>query len=370
MTWIHELDDWPEFTWDMAFLAPKLSEIRHQQGLLLGRMAGVGFDLRSEASLAVLTKDVVKSSAIEGEKLDELEVRSSIVRKLGLDVGGLVPAGRDVDGVVEMMVDATRNYSAELTVERLFAWHASLFPTGYSGMHKITVGKWRLESAGAMQVVSGPIGRELVHFEAPAAQRLAGEMREFLHWFASSDDIDSLIKSGLAHLWFVTIHPFADGNGRIARAIADMALARSDGIPDRFYSMSSQIELERKEYYHHLEMQQKGGVDATEWLDWFLACLGRAIMNAGASLEFVLYKSKLWEKVNTAAVNDRQRLVLNRMLDDFKGFMSTSKYVKLAKTSPDSALRDIKDLVARGVFVQNAGGGRSTSYRLVTAEEL
>lgn len=370
MTWIHELEEWPNFTWDMDLLASSLSEIRHQQGLLLGRMEGVGFDLRSEASLSVLTKDVVKSSAIEGEQLDEQEVRSSIARKLGLDVGGLVPAGRDVDGVVEMMVDATTNYSQELTEERLFGWHASLFPTGHSGMHKITVGAWRLESAGAMQVVSGPIGHETLHFEAPSAQRLKGEMKAFLSWFKSSSNVDSVIKAALAHLWFVTIHPFADGNGRIARAIADMALARSDRMPDRFYSMSSQIELDRKDYYYHLEMQQKSGIDVTEWLGWFLGCLGRAIKSAETSLETILYKARLWEKVNLQPVNERQRKVINRMLDDFKGYMNTSKYAKLAKTSSDSALRDIKGLVGRGILVQNPGGGRSTSYRLITAEEL
>jgi Fic family protein len=370
MTWIHELEEWPNFTWDMGLLASKLAETRHRQGLLLGRMAGLGFDLRSEANLATLIKDVVKSSAIEGEKLDEREVRSSIARKLGLDLGGLIPVGRDVDGVVEMMVDATTNYSEELTIERLFGWHASLFPMGRSGMHKITVGAWRPESAGAMQVVSGPLGRETVHFAAPAAPRLEGEMKTFLSWFASSRDVDPVIKAALAHLWFVTIHPFEDGNGRIARAIADMALARSDGMPDRFYSMSSQIELERKNYYSQLERQQKKGIDATEWLEWFLSCLSRSIETAETSLEAVLYKAKLWEKVNSNPVNERQRKVLNRMLDGFKGYMNTSKYAKLAKTSPDSALRDIKDLVARGIFIQNSGGGRSTSYRLVATEEL
>lgn len=370
MTWIHELKEWPNFTWDMESLAAKLAETRHRQGLLLGRMQGLGFDLRSEASLTVLTKDVVKSSAIEGERLDEQEVRSSIARKLGLDVGGLVPAGRDVDGIVEMMVDAATNYGQKLTKKRLFGWHASLFPTGHSGMHKITVGAWRPESAGAMQVVSGPIGRETVHFEAPAAGRLEGEMNTFLSWFETSRGTDPVIKAALAHLWFVTIHPFADGNGRIARAIADMALARSDGMPDRFYSMSSQIEIERKDYYTQLESQQKGDIDVTEWLDWFLGCLGRSIENAEIHLQSVLYKSGLWEKANLHPVNERQRKVLNRMLDNFKGHMNTSKYAKLAKTSPDSALRDIKDLVARGILIQNPGGGRSTSYRLATAEEL
>ncbi len=370
MTWIHEQKTWPDFTWDMASLAAKLSEVRHQQGRLLGRMLGLGFDLRSEASLAILTKDVVKSSAIEGERLNEQEVRSSIARKLGLDVGGLIPASRNVDGVVGMMVDATTNHTQKLTKKRLFGWHASLFPTGHSGMHTITVGAWRPESAGTMRVISGPIGRETVHFQAPAAQRLEDEMNTFLNWFESSQDIDPVINAALAHLWFVTIHPFEDGNGRIARAIADMALARSDKMPERFYSMSSQIELERKDYYAQLERQQKDGMDVTEWLDWFLGCLERAIGNAETHLESVLYKSRLWEKANLHPVNDRQRKVLNRMLDNFKGHINTSKYTKLAKTSPDSALRDIKDLVARGILIQNPGGGRSTSYRLAKAEEL
>ena len=370
MTWIHELDEWPNFTWNMDELASMLSEIRHNQGFLLGRMEGLGFALRSEANLAVLTNDVVKSSAIEGEQLDELEVRSSIARKLGLNVGGLIPAGRDVVGVVEMMVDATSNYSEELTAERLFDWHASLFPTGRSGMHKITVGSWRLESSGAMRVVSGPIGHEKVHFVAPTAARVEEEMNTFLSWFESSNNIDPVIKAAIAHLWFVTIHPFADGNGRIARAIADMALARSERIPDRFYSMSSQIEVERKEYYSHLERQQKWSVDITEWLEWFLGCLGRSIENAQTSLETIHYKERLWKKVNLYPVNERQKKVLNRMLDNFKGHMHTSKYAKLAKTSSDSALRDIKDFVKRGIFVQNSGGGRSTSYRLITNEEL
>ena len=370
MTWIHELEEWPNFTWDANKLASKLSEVRHRQGLLLGRMEGLGFDLRSEASLAVLTKDVIKSSAIEGEHLDEQEVRSSIARKLGLDVGGLIPAGRDVDGVVEMMLDATTNYSEELTAERLFNWHTSLFPTGRSGMHKMTVGSWRTESSGAMQVVSGPVGRETVHFVAPAASRVEKEMNVFLCWFASGNDTDPVVKAALAHLWFVTIHPFEDGNGRMARAIADMALARSDGMPDRFYSMSSQIEMERKDYYTHLERQQKWSVDVTEWLEWFLGCLGRSIENAQTSLETIHYKARLWKKVNRHPVNERQRQILNRMLDDFKGHMNTSKYARLAKTSPDSALRDIKDFVARGILVQNPGGGRSTSYRLVRNDEF
>ncbi len=374
MSWIHELKEWPEFTWDMGTLAASLSETRHQQGRLLGRMEGLGFDLRCEANLAILTEDVVKSSAIEGEKLNEQEVRSSIARKLGLDLGGLIPAGRNVEGVVEMMLDATSNYSQKLTSERLFGWHAALFPTGRSGMQRITVGSWRPESAGAMQVVSGSLGRETVHYEAPAASQLDEEMKTFLTWFESSNDTDRgvnpVIRVALAHLWFVTIHPFEDGNGRIARAIADMALARSDGMPERFYSMSSQIEHERKTYYDQLERQQRRGMDVTEWLEWFLGCLGRAIGSAEISLEAVLYKARLWQKVNLHPVNERQRKVLNRMLDGFKGHMNTSKYAKLAKISPDTALRDIRDLVGRWILFQNAGGGRSTSYRLATDEEL
>ena len=368
--WVHEHDDWPEFTWDAKALASKLAEVRHQQGRLLGRMEGLGFDLRREASLDTLTSDVVKSSAIEGEILNPEEVRSSIARRLGLDIAGLVPASRHVEGIVEMMLDATQKFSKPLTKDRLFGWHAALFPTGRSGMHKITVGGWRTAEAGAMQVISGRAGREKVHFEAPGAERLEKEMKTFLAWFEKKTDLDAVLKAGIAHFWFVTIHPFEDGNGRIARAIGDMALARADGTADRFYSLSAQIERERKAYYDHLERQQRSEPDITDWLSWFLDCMGRAITSAETTLGNVLFKAELWKKINQSPVNDRQRNVINRMLEDgFKGFMNTSKYAKLAKCSNDTALRDIQDLVARGIFLQNEGGGRSTSYALADSSK-
>ncbi len=368
--WVHEHQNWPNFTWDVGSLVSKLADIRHRQGRLLGRMEGLGFELKCEASLSTLTNDVVKSSAIEGENLNPEEVRSSIARRLGIDTAGLIPASRDVEGIVEMMLDATQQFSKPLTKDRLFDWHAALFPTGRSGTHKITVGGWRTIDAGPMQVVSGPIGKEKVHFEAPDADRLEKEMHAFLKWFGNNDDIDPVIKAGIAHLWFVTIHPFEDGNGRIARAISDMALARADGTQDRFYSLSSQIEAERKHYYDQLEKQQRATPDITDWLSWFLDCLGRAISNAETTLGNVLFKAQLWDTINQKPVNDRQRLIINRMLeDDFEGFMNTSKYAKLAKCSNDTALRDIQELKERGIFIQNPGGGRSTSYRLPGREE-
>ena len=368
--WIHEHQYWPNFTWDAETLASKLGDIRHRQGRLLGRMEGLGFEFKREASLSTLTNDVVKSSAIEGENLNPEEVRSSIARRLGIDIAGLIPASRDVEGIVEMMLDATQQFSKPLTKDRLFDWHAALFPTGRSGMHKITVGDWRTIDAGPMQVVSGPIGKEKVHFEAPSAERLESEMDAFLAWLAGEDDTDPVIRAGIAHLWFVTIHPFEDGNGRIARAIGDMALARADGTPDRFYSLSSQIEAERKYYYDQLEAQQRATPDITEWLSLFLDCLGRAISNAETTLGNVLFKAQLWDTINQKPVNDRQRQIINRMLeDDFEGFMNTSKYAKLAKCSNDTALRDIQELKERDIFIQNTGGGRSTSYRLPDREE-
>jgi len=369
--WIHECQNWPIFIWDAAALASKLADIRHHQGRLLGRMEGLGFELRREACLNTLTSDVLKSSAIEGESLNPEEVRSSIARRLGLDVAGLPPVARDVESVVEMMLDATQAFSKRLTKDRLFDWHAALFPTGRSGMQRITVGGWRTTDAGPMQVVSGPLGHEKVHFEAPTADRLENEMQVFLDWFNNSDDIDPVLKAGIAHLWFVSIHPFEDGNGRIARAIADMALARADGTPDRFYSLSAQIEAERKVYYEQLEKQQRGTLEITGWLEWFLNCLGRAIFCAETILGNVLYKARLWDRINLNPVSERQRLIINRMLDnDFKGHMNTSKYAKLAKCSNDTALRDIQELKLRGIFIQNPGGGRSTSYRLPALEEL
>lgn len=369
--WIHEYQDWSGFTWDADALGNKLADIRHRQGRLLGRMEGLGFELKREASLSTLTNDIVKSSAIEGENLNPKEVRSSIARRLGINIAGIIPASRDVEGIVEMMLDATQVFLKPLTKERLFDWHAALFPTGRSSMRRITVGGWRTTEAGPMQVVSGSIGHEKVHFEAPNADRLEIEMQSFLTWFDKPSGLDPVLKAGIAHLWFVTIHPFEDGNGRIARAIGDMALARADGMPDRFYSLSSQIESERKDYYNQLERQQRSSPEITGWLEWFLGCFGRAITSAEETLGNVLFKSWLWEKINQGSVNERQRLIINRMLEDnFTGHMNTSKYAKMAKCSNDTGLRDIQDLKERGIFIQNPGGGRSTSYRLLVREEI
>ena len=363
--WIHKHQSWPDFTWDAGELASELADIRHRQGRLLGRMEGLGFELKREANLSTLTSDVVKSSAIEGENLNPPEVRSSIARRLGIHIASPVPADEGVEGIVEIILDATQQFSEPLTKKRLFDWHAALFPTGRSGMRRIAVGGWRSVESGSMQVVSGPMGREKVHFEAPDAERLEHEMTGFLAWFENKDDTDPVLRAGIAHLWFVTIHPFEDGNGRIARAIADMALARAEGMGNRFYSLSSQFESERKDYYYQLEKQQRAAPEVTGWLKWFLDCLGRAIANAEDALSAVLFKARLWEKANRQPVNERQRLIINRMLeDDFKGHMNASKYAKLAKCSPDTALRDIRNLKSRGIFIQNPGGGRSTSYRL------
>lgn len=369
-TYIHQRPTWPTFSWDQDALATPLAAARHSQGRLLGRMESLGFDLRNQASVSVLTSDVVKSSAIEGEVLNPQEVRSSIARRLGIDAAGLPRAGREVEGVVEMMLDATRRFAAPLSRERLFGWHAALFPTGRSGIFSIPVGAWRTDESGPMQVVSGPMGREKVHFEAPAADRLESEMARFIDWFNTPDATDPVLRAGIAHFWFVTIHPFADGNGRIARAIADMALARADGTSDRFYSMSSQIESERKDYYTRLESAQREGTDITRWLTWFLACFARAVDNAEKTLGAVLLKSRLWAQINRRPVNERQRAVINRMLDGFKGVLSTSKYAKLAKCSTDTALRDIREMLDRGILVQNPGKGRSTSYRLAEPESI
>lgn len=370
MTFIHELSGWPRFTWDTDALAQALAAVRHKQGRHLGRMEALGFDLRTEATLAVLTDEVVTSSAIEGHRLDADEVRSSIARKLGIDAGGLPEPGREVEGVVEMMLDATRNFARPLTEERLFDWHAALFPTGRSGMGRITVGAWRLDGTGPMQVVSGPVGRERVHFEAPPAKNLPGEMSSFLAWFNAPSSLDPVIHAGVAHFWFVTIHPFDDGNGRMARAIAEMALCRADGTKERFYSMSSALEAERKQYYMQLESAQRGSLDITAWLAWFLGCLDRAIEGADRTLGAILEAARLWQRINRSPVNERQRKVINRMLGDFAGHLTTSKYAELTGCSSDTALRDVRELLNRGILVKNPGGGRSTSYRLARPDEM
>ena len=364
MRFIYQHRGWPDFKWDVSSLSSLLAEVRNTQGRLLGRMDGLGLPLRAQATLTTLTADVTKSSAIEGEFLNQEQVRSSIARKLGLDVAGTVSSSRDIDGIVEMMLDATQNFQQPLTCDRLFAWQSALFPTGRSGITRITVGRWRTAESEPMQVVSGVIGRERVHFEAPAAERVPQEMERFLRWIEQDQGLDPVLKAGIAHFWFVTIHPFEDGNGRVGRAIVDLLLARSDGMAERFYSLSSQIESERQEYYEKLEACQRGGLDITLWLRWFLECFGRALMGAEKLLEQVLRKARLWQRINQDPTNDRQRVVLNRLLDGFEGKLTSSKYSKLANCSPDTALRDIQDLVSRGIMLQSSSGGRSTSYEL------
>lgn len=361
---IHERRGWPRLEWNRKSLAGVLAAVRYSQGALIGRMEGLGFPLRQEAVLQTLTADVLKSSEIEGEMLNAGQVRSSIARRLGMDIGGLKPADRSVEGVVEMVLDATRNYDQPLTIERLFAWHASLFPTGRSGMRRIRVGAWRDGNSGPMQVVSGPVCREHVHFEAPAASRIKRDISIFLKWFNTPPDTDNVVKAGLAHLWFVTIHPFDDGNGRIARAIADMALAQSEKSSQRFYSMSAQIRQEREAYYSILEQTQRAGLEVSPWMEWFFGCLGRAIDGAEMILGDVLRKARFWDNLQEVTLNSRHRLVLNRLLEGFKGKLTTSKYAALAKCSQDTALRDILHLIEYGVLIRNPQGGRSTSYEL------
>ncbi len=362
--YIWQQDDWPAWRFDLAALAGALADVSRAQGLLMGRLADVGLMLRDQASLAALTEDVVKTSQIEGESLDVGSVRSSIARRLGVDIGALAPADRHVEGVVDMVLDATLQCDAPLTKERLFSWHAALFPTGYSGLSKLNVATWRDDSSGPMQVVSGAIGRQRVHFEAPPANRLEAETARFLAWVNGPLNEPALIKAGLGHLWFVTLHPFDDGNGRIARAVGDLLLARADGSPQRFYSLSAQIQRERKAYYDILERTQRGSMDSTAWLAWFLNALHRAVEQAQHSLYAVLVKARFWQHWATTPLNDRQVKLLNRLLDGFEGRLTSSKWAAIARCSPDTALRDITDLLARGALRKSAAGGRSTSYEL------
>jgi Fic family protein len=366
-TYIHELAEWPRFTWDSGAIAPLLSEVRLRQGLLLGRMKSYGFASQWTATLKVLTEETIKSSAIEGVVLDPESVRSSIAKKLGLDLAGLkVHKDRSVEGVVEMMVDATQRFEAPLTKERLFDWHAHLFPGVRRTTDKLRVGAWRDDSQGSMQVISGPIGRPKIHYVAPAAGRLDAEMKRFLGWFESNEQKDPLLKTAIAHLWFVTIHPFEDGNGRIARAIAEMCLARSDGSAQRFYSMSSQILEERRSYYEILEKTQSGSLDITEWLKWFLECLDRAIEHSNEITSSALVNESFWLdlKKKNVSLNQRQRKVLNKLLGDFEGKLTREKWMKLTKASSRTALRDINELIELSILEQEEAGGRSTSYRL------
>lgn len=362
--YIHERPDWPRFRWDLAAIAEQLAATRHRQGLFAGRVQALGFRKTQEAVLESLTDEAQKSSEIEGERLDRKQVRSSIARRLGIDIGALTPADRRVEGVVEVILDATQNYTRPLTAERLFGWHSAMFPSGWSETGRIKVGAWRDDSTGPMQVVSGAIGRARVHFEAPSAHRLDGEMVSFLRWFNGPDLFDLVLKSALVHLWFVTIHPFDDGNGRIARAIADMALARAENSSQRFYSMSAQIRKERKAYYDVLESMQKGDLDVTPWMGWFLGCLDRAIMGAETVADSALAKARFWDLVPDGTVNERQRIMLNRLLDGFEGKLTNKKWATIAKCSADTALRDIQDLVIKGLLVPGEAGGRSTSYSL------
>ncbi len=364
--YIHQFPDWQQFTWNQEKLTPMLTELWHQQGRLLGRMEALGFELQHEATLQTLTLDVIKSSEIEGEVLDADQVRSSIARRLGMDIAGLVPSDRNTEGIVEMMLDATQQHDQPLTDERLFNWHAAMFPTGRSGMHKIVVGGWRTNTEDdPMQVISGAVGKEKIHFEAPAAALLANEMKLFLEWFNDNKQTDAILKAGIAHLWFVTIHPFDDGNGRIARAITDMQLARADKTSQRFYSMSAQIRKERKDYYELLEQTQKGTSNITAWLQWFLECLHRAIKATDESLATVLTKAKFWKTHATTILNERQKLMINKLLDGFSGKLNTSKWGKIANCSQDTALRDIEDLMFKEVLIKETAGGRSTNYSLL-----
>jgi Fic family protein len=365
--YIHQLPDWPKFHWDEGAIESPLAAVRHKQGRLLGRMEAFGFSHRQEAELETLTLDVVKTSEIEGENLNRQQVRSSIARRLGMAIAGAVPADRNVEGVVEMMLDATQNFERPLSAERLFGWQAALFATGHSGMHRITVGGWRDDAKGPMQIVSGPMGRESVHYEAPPAHRLNTEMTEFIEWANQPDALDPVLKSAIAHLWFVAIHPFDDGNGRIARAIADWILARSEKSSQRFYSMSAQIRLERNAYYDMLEKTQKETLDITPWLQWFIGCLDRALDATEKTLAAVLRKARFWETHAGAAINERQRLLLNKLLNGFEGKLTSSKWAKLTKCSQDTAARDIQTLIEAGILVKDGAGGRSTSYSFRSA---
>ena len=366
-TYIWQASDWPSWRYDLAALAQPLADVSRAQGLLMGRLADVGMALRDQASLSALTEDVIKTSEIEGEQLNVESVRSSIARRLGVDIGALAPVDRHVEGVVDMVLDATANCSAPVTRDRLFGWHAALFPTGYSGLVRINVGGWRDDATGPMQVVSGPLGRQRVHFEAPPADRLQSETDRLIDWANSASNEPPLIRAGLAHLWFVNLHPFDDGNGRIARAVGDLFLARADGSPQRFYSLSAQIQRQRKAYYDILERTQKQSLDVTEWLAWFLETLHRAVYQAQHTLDAVLAKTRFWQRwaaPGSAPLNERQVKLVNRLLDGFEGKLTSSKWAAIAKCSPDTALRDITDLLARGVLRKSDAGGRSTSYEL------
>ena len=363
-TYIYQQADWPAFRWDCDAVSRALADAKYRQGMLAGRMSSIGFDLSRRAMVDALTDEAVSSGGIEGESLDPERTRSSVARRLGMDAGGFVGANRAEDGVVDMALDATQRYDAPLTAERLFAWHSALFPTGRSGLARIEVGKWRTDARGPMQVVSGAVGRERVHFEAPPAASIDGEMARFLDWLESPPDMDGVLKAATAHLWFITVHPFDDGNGRIARAIADMALARSERSSRRFYGMSPQILSERAAYYRTLERTQRGTTDVTEWTLWFLQCLTRAVESAETALSATIERARFWQSVADIPLNARQRAMLDRLLDGFRGNLTASKWARITKCSHDTALRDINALIERGVLQRGAKGGRSASYEL------
>ena len=364
--YLYNYQNWPIFEWNSERLLPLLSYVRNRQGKLIGKMGALGFELQNEANLEILTIEILKSTEIEGEFLDRAQVRSSIARRLGLDISGLVYSERNVDGIVDLMLDATKKYDKELTKERLFSWHASLFPAGQSGMYKIITGNWRNDSTGPMQVVSGALGREKVHYQAPPANQIENEMRIFFDWFNLEQNVDPVLKAAIAHLWFVTLHPFEDGNGRISRALSDMLLARSDEQSYRFYSMSTQIRKERNSYYDILEKTQKGSLDITNWLEWFLNSLLHSIESSEKLLEKVICKHEFWLQNSKVSINDRQRKILNMLMDDFEGVLNTTKWAKIGKCSQDTALRDIQDLMEKGILAKSEQGGRSTNYELKT----
>ncbi|SFT77100.1 Fic family protein [Algoriphagus locisalis] len=363
--YIHQKQQWPIFTWEITSLIKPLSEVRNLQGRLIGKMESLGFELQNEAQLDAFSLDVIKSSEIEGEILSLDQVRSSIARKLGMEIAGSIESDRDVDGMVDMMVDATKNCFAPLTQERLFDWHAALFPTGRSGMYKLRVADWRNDTTGPMQVVSGALGKEKIHFEAPASELIPEEINRFLVWYNQNQELDLVLKAAIAHLWFVTIHPFEDGNGRITRALTDMLLAQSDQSTQRFYSMSAQIRKERKQYYEILEKTQQGNLDITQWMLWFLNCLSGALKSTNSTLTTVLIKANFWKEHAKTILNARQQKMLNMLLDGFEGKLTSSKWAKITKCSKDTAVRDINDLIEKGILQKEVAGGRSTNYELI-----
>lgn len=362
--YIWQQTDWPDFTWDDAKLSYKLGRVRGLQGRLVGRMSALGFDLKNSAMLDALTADITKSSEIEGEILNVDQVRSSVARHLGIEIEGLPEADRYIDGVVQVMIDATQNYMQPLTAERFFNWHAALFPTGRSGVYKITVADWR-QGAEPMQVISGAMGKEKIHYQAPDSDHVPYQMKLFLEWVNGNQKIDPVLKAAIAHLWFVTIHPFDDGNGRISRTITDLFLARADEMPHRFYSMSAEIRKQRKGYYEMLEKTQKGSLDITNWLEWFLDCLEAALLDTEKSISTILQKAAFWDKYRLVSMNERQIKMVNLFWDGFDGKLTSSKWAKITRCSPDTALRDIQDLITKGVFRKTDEGGRSTNYELV-----